>query len=191
MTNTNNGSMAGTHRARAKEWGLGVSQTGKEQVAVMFEITQGPCAGRHITWFGYFTDKTIERTFDSLRHCGWADDDIVALRGLDANEVDLVIEPEEYEGKLHDRVKWVNRPAQLALRDQMNAAQAADFATRLRGYAIQHRQKYGQGARPATSASGPRAQHAGAGAAGRPANYQRASGQDWNGPPPSDDDIPF
>jgi hypothetical protein len=143
--------MQGTFKARAKEWALGLSSTSKEQVAVLFEITQGEHAGKAVTWFGYFTENTTERTLDSLRHCGWDGDNFVELKGLDANEVEIVVEEEEYEGKRRTKVQWVNRPSRLAMREPMNGQAQAAFAAKMRGKALQHKQKYG--AQPAPSAA--------------------------------------
>lgn len=134
--------MNGTVKARAKEWALGLSSTGKEQIAVMFELTSGEHAGQSITWFGYFTENTVDRTLDSLRHCGWQGDNLAELDSLDANEVELVLGEEEYDGKVRTKVQWVNRPARLALKEQMSAAQAAAFAQKMRGRAVAHRQKH-------------------------------------------------
>ncbi|MBA3841074.1 MAG: hypothetical protein H0X39_00365 [Actinobacteria bacterium] len=139
----NNFSLAGTHRARAQEWGLGVSSTGKEQLAVMFAFVGGEHDGKHITWFGYFTDGAVDRTLESMRHCGWDSDSLAELDALGANEVELVIEDEEYDGKVRSRVKWVNRVAKLALKEQMNHVQVAAFAARLRGKTVASKQKYG------------------------------------------------
>lgn len=146
-------SMAGTHRARAAEWALGMSQTGKEQIAVMFRITEGLHEGKHITWFGFFTEGTLDRTLESLRHCGWDSDSLAELDSLGANEVDLVIEDETYEGKTRSRVKWVNRVSKLALKEQMTPDQVKAFAARLRGKTVASKQKYTAGA----SAPKPRA----------------------------------
>lgn len=147
-------SMAGTHRARAVEWALGISSTGKEQVAVMFELVGGPHDTKHITWFGYFSDLTVERTLESLRHCGWDSDSIAELDSLGANEVELVIEDETYEGKTRSKVKWVNRISRLQMKEQMNAQQVAAFAAKLRGKTVASKQKYG--AQPAPSTNGRR-----------------------------------
>jgi len=154
--------MQGTHKARAKEWALGHASSGKEQVAILFEITQGEHAGKSITWFGYFTDATCDRTLDSLRYCGWEGDNLAALDGLGANEVEIVIEPDTYEGKTRDRVKWVNRPARLALREQMSPAAAANFAANMRARAIAHKQAHGP-ARAPGSRSAPASSSHGAG----------------------------
>lgn len=148
-------SMQGTHKARAKEWALGHSSNGNEQVAVLFEITQGSHAGKSITWFGYFTEAATDRTLDALRYCGWEGDDFVNLVGLDTNEVEIVIEPDTYEGKTRDRVKWINRPTRLALREQMTPQSQAAFAVRMRAKAIAHKQTHAQGR--AAPSSAPRA----------------------------------
>lgn len=144
-------SLAGTHRARAKEWGLGYSDTGKEQIAVLFQIADGPHNGKHIHWYGYFTDETLDQTLMSMRHCGWASESLAELDTLGDNDVMLVIEDEEYQGKWRSRVRWVNRVPKLALKSQMNMQQASDFAQKLRGKTVASKQKYG--AQPAPTAS--------------------------------------
>lgn len=169
--------MQGTFKARAKEWALGLSSTSKEQVAVLFEITQGEHAGKSLTWFGYFTEQTTDRTLDSLRHCGWDGDNFVELKGLDANEVEIVVDEEEYEGKTRTKVQWVNRPSRLAMREQMNGQAAAAFAAKMRGRALQHKAKYG--AQPAPTAAKPAAQR----------DAMDPDPTDYGGPPHTDDDI--
>src|SRR4051794_18119735 len=100
---------AGTYRARGVESDLGIAQTGKEQVFVKFAITSGPEEGQHVTWFGYFnTPENAKRTIESLRTCGWTGTDITELTGIDANEVELVVEHEEYNGKTRAKVRWIN-----------------------------------------------------------------------------------
>ena len=81
------------------------SQTskGNDQVVVTLEADDG---ANHI-WNGYFTDGTIERTVESLRHMGYDGGDLNDMKLTE--RVELVIEPEEYKGKVRDRVKWVNK----------------------------------------------------------------------------------
>jgi hypothetical protein len=174
--------MQGTFKARAKEWALGHSKNGKEQVAVLFEITQGEHAGKSYTWFGFFTDQTTDRTLDSLRHCGWDGDNFVELKGLDANEVEIVIDTDEYEGKPRTKVQWVNRPSRLAMREQMSGQEVSAFAARMRGRALQHKQKYG--VQPAPTASTPRS-------TGQSRDQMDADPSGYDTPPPSDYDIPY
>jgi hypothetical protein len=127
--------MAGTnrryYRARAIEAGLGESSTGKEQVAVSFEILTEGVPEKFLTWFGYFTDATANRTIESLRHCGWKGDDLTDISGLD-QEVDLVVEEEEYEGKQHTKVQWVNRPGGLTIKTPLSPDKAKAFSASMR-----------------------------------------------------------
>lgn len=123
----------GTYRARAVAGGLGETSTGKEQVGVDFQLLDPAFEGQHITWFGYFTDKTQESTIRTLRTCGWNGDDLTDLSGIDANDVHLVIENEEYEGKWRPRVRWVNPVGGLALRSAMEPNKARAFAAKMRG----------------------------------------------------------
>jgi hypothetical protein len=166
----------GTYKARAREWALGMSQNGKEQIAVLFDLVGGPHDGQSITWFGYFTDAAVDRTLDSLRHCGWSSDNLAELDGLDQNEVEIVVDEEFYEGKTRTKVKWVNRPSRLALKEQLSPQAAQAFAARLRGRTVAHKQKYG--AQPAA----PSANHAFQ--RREPPQASFAHGQD-------DSDIPF
>lgn len=48
-----------------------------KQVAVQFELLEGPAAGARLTWFGYFTEKTWQRTVEALRYCGFKGDDLM------------------------------------------------------------------------------------------------------------------
>jgi hypothetical protein len=81
------------------------SQTsrGNDQVVVTLETDDG----KDHVWNGYFTDGAIERTVESLRHMGYDGGDLADMKLTE--RVELVIEPEEYKGKVRDRVKWVNK----------------------------------------------------------------------------------
>lgn len=150
---------SGTYKARAKEWALGMSQTGKEQIAVLFELADGELAGQTITWFGYFTDNTLDRTLDSLRHCGWQSDSLADLDHLDTNEVEIVVEEDTYEGKTRSKVRWVNRPSRLALKEQLNPQAIQAFAARLRGRTVAHKQQYAKGGQAPANAQNGGGQH--------------------------------
>ena|ERR1051326_2108102 len=168
----------GRYRARPVSWALGRTSTGKEQVAVEFELMDADgVVGPHITWFGYFTDDTWERTVESLRHCGWQGDDLSELSGLD-QEVSVVIENEEYKGKRYPKVRWVNAPGSgLALKEQLSPQEAKEFASSMRGRILQQRQSQGAIRRPATVT---------------PMAAKRNTGAIPPEPPPhTDDDMPF
>lgn len=133
----------GTYNARGVSAQLGTTNDGKEQVAVDLVFTDGEFAGRHITWFGYFSEKTIDRTFESLRYLGWEGDDLADLRGVDRNDVSIVLEEEVYEGKSRIKVRWINRGGGLALKQPMTADQARVFAARMKARAAAHRAAMG------------------------------------------------
>jgi hypothetical protein len=131
MTETTK-SLEGRKLARAREWALGRAGTGAEQIGILFALTE-PYAGRTVMWWGYFTEDTLEHTIKALRACGWEGDDLTKLDTLGANEVSLVIEQEpDREGELRDRVRWVNKPATLALKERLSADEQVTLAKRIK-----------------------------------------------------------
>lgn len=127
-----------TVRARAVEGALGTASNGTEQVGVQFVLLEGPDEGKNITWYGFFTEKTVDRTIESLRLCGWQGDDLSDLTGIDANDVYLVIAHEENQkGETIARVQWVNgQPQGLAMKDRMDEGTAKAFAERMKGHVL-------------------------------------------------------
>lgn len=121
---------AGKHRAKALSAVLSQASTGNEQIAVEFELLD--LDAQRITWFGYFTDATIEHTLKGLRAAGWQGLDIADMSSLleSPNEVSLVVEHErnEKDGSLRAKVRWVNAwggPAlQPLAQDKMKALSA-------------------------------------------------------------------
>lgn len=119
---------------------FGTTKNGNDQVVVVFEIIDGPCMGRRLTWFGYFTKDTTKRTLESLRYCGWKGDDLMALPNQEIDqEVQLVVKHETYEGKTHARIAWVNNPGGggVKLANPMGESARRTFAARMREYAKQ------------------------------------------------------
>lgn len=149
---------AGYYRARAIEWALGKTEKGSRQVAVRFEtFDDQDQPGERITWYGYFTEKTQERTLESLQHCGWEGDDITDLSGIERNEVQLVVEHDEYEGKVRAKVAWVNRPGGggIAIKAPLDEAEKAEFAREVKATVLAMRQ--GQRRAPASRNAAARA----------------------------------
>jgi hypothetical protein len=177
MTLTN-----GTWKAKPLEAALGYASTGTEQVAVALRLLEGPDSGQVVTWYGYFTDKTIERTFESLRYMGWSSDDLGDLSTVGTMDPYIVLGDEaDQQGVVRTRVMWVNDPGGggVALKDRMNAGDIAAFAQRMKGKAIALGQA--RAAAPPTTRGG-----AGAGATGA-----RHTVPGVGGAPAVDDDIPF
>jgi hypothetical protein len=137
----------GRHRAmvRVSEDAIQVSAdvpNKSDFVAVCFDLCdpQDPYNGWSITWFGFLTDKTLDRTVEGLRYCGWEGDEIGALPELAANgqlsqEVELVIDHEEWEGKWRAKVKWVNRPGggTVKLEKKLTGSDLSSFSARMKG----------------------------------------------------------
>lgn len=181
----------GSYRGRGVSGGLGNTSTGQPQVAVELQVTEeGEFHGETITWFGYFTEGTEDRTLDSLRILGWKTDDLSNLDGICDNEVRFVVDEEEYQGKVRTKVKWINRIGGLALKSPMSPQDAKAFAAQMKGKAIASRQA--GGAQQATPGTRPAQQS-------RPASPPRAGGAGTTRQRPPDDldqgggndDIPF
>lgn len=128
--------MAGTNKryvqAKAKSWTLGVSSTGKEQVAVSFVVDADTETERFLAWYGYFTDATAERTIEALRFMGFEGDDLTRLEGLDKNTVELVLEDEVYEGQIREKVQWVNRGGGALVKTPLVGDKASAFAASMK-----------------------------------------------------------
>lgn len=121
----------GIYRAKTLTAALGETKSGKEQMAIDFGLVDGPSAGQRITWYGGFmSDKAVEYTVKALRACGWKGDDLSAVGEL-AEEVEIVVQHEDYEGQMRAKVKYVN-PLGGAARNAMAADKAKAFAARMK-----------------------------------------------------------
>lgn len=172
--------------ARGVLGALGRTGGGKPQVAVELELLSGPDAGHCITWYGYFTDDTTQRTIESLRHLGWKGNNLSVLDGIDQNVVSIEINHEEYNGEQQAKVRWINAPGGLAMKEVMDPAEALQFARSMKGAVVQANataKAKASGAAKAPAASAPRAQQR---AAAKPANAANDAPPDFG-----DDDIPF
>lgn len=99
--------MKGTFDASPVSWGITKSSTGKERAEVVLQLKNEPVRR---TWYGYFaTPENAERTLESLEFMGWDGKSLKNLK-LDPNSVvSIVIEEETYEGKIRDKVQWINK----------------------------------------------------------------------------------
>lgn len=129
----------GRYKAKAIDWKLGVTSNGNEQIGVLFQLDDG----QTLTWYGHFTEKTAERTLESLEHMGWDGVDITNPVGLDANDVQLVIEHEvsEKDGKTYPKVRWVNRlGGGLGIKEELTGGALMNFKQRMQGAVMARRQ---------------------------------------------------
>ncbi len=114
---------------------FGLSSNNTKQVLITFEIERGDGAGQKIPWFGYFTDKSWERTIQSLRYMGFKGDDLSTLdaQALDQS-VSISVEESEWEGKTHMRIAWVNElgGGGVKLANPMAANDIRQFAAQMK-----------------------------------------------------------
>lgn len=141
---------AGKYRARAVSGDWGYTGNGNEQVAVLFQLAD---TGEKITWYGFMTDKTADRTIESLLSCGVTD--LQSLSGIDANEVELDIAHDTYNGNTKAKVNWVNRLGSggVAMKSRMGDTDKARFAARFQGQFLKKKAEQG-GTNDSTPAGG-------------------------------------
>jgi len=84
---------------------------GTPYVRVAFEFLndEGEPTGQGNSWDGYLTDKTYERTLESLKACGWDGKDWETFNGISNKVVRLTLKKETYKDKSFWKIEWVNR----------------------------------------------------------------------------------
>jgi hypothetical protein len=111
-------------------------EKGTPQVVVAVEILEGEESGRVLTWFGYFTDKTADRTLEALRFLGFKGEDLTTLPSQPLDQkVEIIVRHEDYNGKTQARIAWINRPGGggFKLDKPMPANDLRMFAASLKG----------------------------------------------------------
>lgn len=166
---------AGRHRVRVTATALAETKNGTGQIVVGFEDNEG----NSISAYLFTSDKAWEYTAEKLKVLGWDpvangyrfEDLNLDPSPIAGNEVDIVTEEEQFEGKWRMKVKWINAPG-LGV-ERMQPAQASSFAETLRARLL----------RGATATAGtPRG------------NYSRRGNGSPRYPdsvPPTDEDVPF
>jgi hypothetical protein len=130
----------GTYLAKAASSTFGYTKNGSEVLEVNFEITDEDQRGAIVRWSGFFTEKTEERTKESLGHMGFSPSDqsgwlAITQTHQDASrlfpaEVKIVVEHDNG----YARVKWVNSKHGKGIKANENAldqAAARSFAARM------------------------------------------------------------
>lgn len=119
-------------RARAIGAAIGRAGTGTPQIGIEFEFLD-EVGG--ITYYGPLTDAAFQYTMKAIRTAGFAGDDLSDLSSLenDAPEVMLVIGPEEYNGKVTRKVKFINSMGGLAMKDALQGDELKSFAQQMKG----------------------------------------------------------
>lgn len=130
----------GKYQANVADYTADVSPNGKPYVKVWLNVeNQG-----QVTWTGYLTEKTQERTIQSLTYMGFKGDDIGVLAdGVLSQALDLttpvnitVIHETDKNNpaKKYAKVQWVNRAGQTArVIDPVKNAQAKSQLSQFNG----------------------------------------------------------
>lgn len=104
----------GKFLAKVADYGVDTTKTGKSYVAIWFEV-EG--AGT-VRWRGWLTEKTIEKTLETLALCGLKGDLLAVADGPVSGALDKdiqvqidVVKSKDKEGKdtKYTEVRWVNR----------------------------------------------------------------------------------
>lgn len=131
---------AGIHKARASEAAVGKANNGTEYIGVWFDILDDDeeTTGERVRWSGYLTEKTEDRTWESLAHCGWDGSDFDNFTGITGRVVSITVEHDTgNDGKRYASVAWVNNLTKRGptVRNELDDAERASFAERMRGSA--------------------------------------------------------
>lgn len=146
------------------------SKNGNQQIAIPVEVTQGEYAGSTITWISTFHDTAdkngvtgTDRIIQSLQYMGWQGDDITELmeisdeqvRQLLPDEVQIVCEPDTYEGKTILKVKWVNQAGagRFSFKEAATKNDMRSFAAQLKSTVRGMRASNGAPSKPANGTS--------------------------------------
>lgn len=132
----------GTYKAVAKSVKCDESREKRTPyVRIMFEIQEGTEAGQSVEWTGWLTEKTQERTMETIiLTCGWKGNDLSALNDGVMNGIDgdvfIVVEHEDNpdNGKTYAKVRWVNRTERVVT-SSLDKPAAVAFADRFKGLA--------------------------------------------------------
>lgn len=129
------------------------SEKGTPFIEFFVEIQDGENKGGKARFTGYFGPNSAARTTESLVFCGWEGDDLSEfadgeLHGLDANDVEAVIEIEEWVDKKTEekrsapKVQWINRlGGRVNVDNAMDPAKAQAFGAKMKGLVQATRQR--------------------------------------------------
>ena len=140
---------AGRHRAFATGHEFGWTGQSTPTIYIGFQMSEGDVdQGRVITALKFLTDNALEYAIESLHNMGWTGDDIYSLGQKSEdntqypNEVELVIEHEEYKGENPDyvgtiqaKIAFINRlggSGMLKSKRPMDEAEFKRFAQSIR-----------------------------------------------------------
>jgi hypothetical protein len=185
----------GTWKCRGISYALGYTSADGEQVGVEIMLLPDQhedVDGRHLTWYGQFTEKAEPFTLKALRVLGWQGDDISDLSGIiDGPECEAVIGHEQdLQGEWRHRVRFIQAigAGGVAMKSKMTEEQSKAFAERMRGRVMAMNRAQPAAAPAAKPNAAPKPAPA---AAPKPAPAKQRKQAAAEAPPPDDDNIPF
>lgn len=108
----------GRYKALPHDWSTGLSAAkGTPYLKVGFKILDGEHVGRIVDWYGWMTEKTVDRLATDLAAMGYDGDDPLAdfARAKSADQVpgklravQIVIRHEEWKERVQVRVAYIN-----------------------------------------------------------------------------------
>lgn len=132
---------AGTYLATVKDYGITKTSKGNPQIVIEFDIVVGEGEIKSMFWFGHLTEKTKERTVESLVICGLnnnlstGEECLAFNKGAGSGvlneelEIQVVVDlkfpwdsDKSCEDTTKDKVpfiKWVNEKGSSALKEKM------------------------------------------------------------------------
>lgn len=120
----------GRYEARAVEAILGETNSGKEQLEIVWEIIGGEHEGAQCSSMSYFTGGAKPITIELMRFLGWSEGaDLDSIRGT----ATISLYDEAYNGELRQKVRaYVPRAGvQTPANKRKNPAQTKAFLSRL------------------------------------------------------------
>lgn len=125
---------AGNYRGRAIKGSeqYGQTKNGNDQIVIDLDLLD---IGEKVSTFLVFTDKAAQFSLDRLRACGWTGDDLSKLDGIDANEVDVEVKYEMYQGQEKMKVQIVTGGGAVKLKDQLDDKGKKAFAAKYKDLA--------------------------------------------------------
>jgi hypothetical protein len=119
---------AGTYRGRAIAGTeqYGTTSNGNDQIVLDLDLID---LGEKVSTFLVFSDKSAPYSLERLRACGWKGDDLSNLSGIDANEVNVEVKYEMYQGDEKMKVQILTGGG-VVLKDKLDDKGRRAFAAR-------------------------------------------------------------
>lgn len=127
---------AGQYKGRAIAGSEQYGKTTNGNDQIVLELDLG--GGTSVSTFLYFTDAAAQYAIKRLRACGWTGDDLSNLVGIDANEVDVSVKYEEYNGEQKMKVDIITGGT-VTLDKPLDDKEKRAFAARFKGLAAASR----------------------------------------------------